>query len=184
LFRENLAYDGSQLSPLWAFKQMGVQGDSIVAFRGSCRVVGEAMVDIADLKSGAFIFSQDMLHFIAEHFENSLEKAVLRQRLLVALTKEVLESGHVKIPLFRRGDDLFAKTAKLSVSIATITPVSTMIHLGLNLTAYGAPVEAVGLRDLGVPEEGVFDVAGQILNAYTTEMEGVNLARCKVRGVW
>jgi hypothetical protein len=102
----------------------------------------------------------------------------------VVLTKEVLESGHIEMRLSRRGDDLFAGTGKLSVSIATITQVSTMIHLGVNLTAYGAPVEAIGLLDLGVPEKGVFDVAEQILNAYTREMEGVNLARCKVRGVW
>ncbi|RJX16642.1 MAG: DUF366 family protein [Ammonifex sp.] len=184
LCRESLTYDGSQLSPLWAFKRLGVQGDSIVAFRGACRVEAESLVDIADFKSGAIIFSTDMLNFIAEHFENDLEKAVLRQRLLVALTREVLEAGHLKARLSREGDDLFAGTGKLSVSIATITPVSTMIHLGLNVTAQGAPVEAIGLLDLGLPEEAVFELARQVLDAYAEEMEGVGLARCKVRGVW
>jgi hypothetical protein len=46
-------YDGRQLSSLWAFRRFGLQGDSIVAFAGPCRVAGEALVDVADARAGA-----------------------------------------------------------------------------------------------------------------------------------
>lgn len=182
VIKENLTYDGSQLSSLWAFKHCGLQGDSIVAFRGACRVKGRSLVDIADQMAGFFIYSPDMLHFIAEHFDNDLEKAVLRQRLLVTAAKEEFE-GKLKRPLSRRGDDLFAEGRKLSVSIATITPVSTMIHLGINISCEEVPVPAIGLIDLGLQGTDVFSVAEEILAAYAEEMKGVYLARCKVRGV-
>ena len=44
-----------------------------------------------------------------------------------------------KLPT-RKGDDLFLGEGKLSVSIATASPVSTLIHLGVNEDASGAPV--------------------------------------------
>lgn len=182
LVREGIAYDGSQLSSLWAFREFGVQGDSIVAFRGPCTVKREALVDLADYRAGSFIYSPDMLHFIAEHFENDLEKAVLRQRLLAVIIKEALEEG-LDCKVTRRGDDLFAGEEKLSVSIATATPVSVMIHFGLNIDATGAPVPAAGLLSLGWPEGGIFPLAERVLAAYAEETAEVRLARCKVRGV-
>jgi len=180
--QESLTYDGSQLTSLWAFRTLGLQGDSIVAFRGPCTVRREALVDLADYRAGCFIYSPDMLHFIAEHFENDLEKAVLRQRLLTVLVKEALEEG-LKIKVSRRGDDLFVEEKKLSVSIATITPVSVMIHFGLNIKAEGAPVPAAGLLSLGWPEGEVSRLADRVLAAYAAETKEVRLARCKVRGV-
>lgn len=180
--RENLTYDGSQLSSLWAFRHLGLQGDSIVAFRGPCRVEREALVDVADYLASSIIYSPDMLHFLVEHFEQDLEKGVLRQRLLVVIAKEILEKKGVKL-LERRGDDLFSEDRKLSVSVATITPVSVMIHLGLNVRAEGAPVKAVGLLELGLREEEIGELAEAIMEAYAGETKGVFLARCKVRGV-
>ena len=31
-------YDGTQIRSLWAYREFGVQGDSIVAFRGACEI--------------------------------------------------------------------------------------------------------------------------------------------------
>ncbi|MGO0122683.1 DUF366 family protein [Desulfothermobacter acidiphilus] len=180
-FRQPLTYDGSQLSSLWAFRHLGVQGDSIVAFRGPCRVEREALVDLADYLAASIIYSPDMLHFLVEHFETDLEKGVLRQRLLVVITKELLEARGMR--LRRRGDDLFVDNGKLSVSVATATPVSLMIHLGLNLRTEGVPVQAAGLLELGWKESEVEALAGSIMEAYAGETKGVYLARCKVRGV-
>ncbi|MCL5046252.1 MAG: DUF366 family protein, partial [Actinobacteria bacterium] len=46
---EFIKYDGRQLSSLWAFRNFGIQGDSIVAFRGPCHVELTEMVDLADV---------------------------------------------------------------------------------------------------------------------------------------
>ncbi|MEW6446773.1 MAG: DUF366 family protein [Bacillota bacterium] len=187
LFAHELTYDGTQLSSLWGFKRFNIRGDSIIAFRGGCRVKDGQLVDIEDFKAGGSIFSADMLHFIVEHFDNDLEKAVLRQRLLVALTKDILEKRSLKLPVLRHGDDLFAvmnnASYKLSVSIATITPVSTMIHFGINVSAEGVPIPAVGLLDIGIPGSEVLKLAQEVLDGYANEIEGVRMARCKVRGV-
>ena len=80
----------------------------------------------------------------------------------------------------RRGDDLFCQDRKLSVSIATLSPVSSMIHLGLNISAKGAPVPAVGLEDLEVP---VRPLAEAVLEAYAEANQSIPFMKSKVRGV-
>ncbi|MBC7105140.1 MAG: DUF366 family protein [Firmicutes bacterium] len=181
VLEEPLAYDGRQLSALWAFRTLGLQGDSIVGFRGPCAVEGDRLVDLADARAGARLYSPDMLHFIAEHFHPDLEKAVLCQRLLVALVGELLAvRGR---PVRRHGDDLFYAGRKLSVSIATVSRVSALIHLGLNVDAAGAPVPAVGLLEMGFAEGELLEFARTVCRAYAGELEGAYLARCKVRAV-
>lgn len=175
-------YDGTQLRPHWALKRFRLQGDSIVCFRGPCRVSLAHMVDLQDVLDEAPIFSPDMLHFIIEHFDNDLVRGVLRQRLLVAIIRDVL-AERASFPLLRRGDDLFADTRKLSVSIATLSPVSTLIHTGLNITTEGVPVPAVGLFELGWTDRKISELAVHIAQAYAEEFDAIQLARCKVRGV-
>jgi len=178
---EIISYDGTQLSSLWAYRTWGIQGDSIVSFRGPCRVDFKEMVDMEDVLKRSPIYSPDMLHFIVEHFDPALEKAVLRQRLLIVIIKEILESGQVKIK--RSGDDLYINEHKLSISIATVTPVSTMIHAGLNVSRENVPVKAACLLELGWVEEQLPKLAAEICQLYIDEVRGVYLARCKVRGV-
>lgn len=176
------SYDGTQLRSLWAFRHYNLQGDSIVSFRGPCRVELDDLVDMRDVLDGGFIYSPDMIHFIAEHFDTDLEKAVYRQRLLVSLARDFLTPR--ARPITRAGDDLFVGPRKLSVSIATVSPVSTLIHTALNINAEGAPVAAVGLRELGF-ENGaaIYDLAHRICRAYADEVHDIFMARCKVRGV-
>ncbi len=179
---ETITYDGTQLSSHWAFRNLGLQGDSVVAFRGPCRVNLTEMVDLEDIRKNAPIYSTDMLHFIVEHFELDLEKTIFRQRLFIAIIKDVIEK-FIGTSLKRSGDDLFYDEKKLSVSIATISPVSTMIHTGLNISSRDVPVAAIGLADLGVAENQVTHLGGAICGLYARECHEIRMARCKVRGV-
>jgi len=175
-----LKYDGTQLSSLFAYRNFRVQGDSIVAFRGACRVDLGEMVDVEDVLDQAHIYSEDMLHFIIEHFDRALEKTVLRQRLFISIIGELLQAEGVQ-GLTRSGDDLFQGGGKLSVSIATVTRVSTMIHTGLNISSKDTPIKTVSLPELGILDLKGFAV--KVMNAYASEIEGIRMARCKVRGV-
>ena len=181
----HLTYDGLQLSPHWIYRQHDLLGDAIVAFRGPCEVKLTEMVDIEDVKAEAPISSQEMVHFIVEFFDLDLEKAVYRQRLLIVTAKEYLEEV-LKEKVTRRGDDLFlnrpqdGRPGKLSVSIATSSPVSTLIHTGFNVISEGTPVTTTALNDLGVDPD---EFAQTVLDRYTAEVVDIWEARCKVRPV-
>lgn len=182
LIKEPLKYDGRQLSSLWAFRNFGIQGDSIVCFRGACQVALTEMVDLADVRDNAPVYSEDMLHFIIEHFDMDLEKTVIRQRLFVAMIKEILEQN-AGVALTRKGDDLYQDTLKLSVSIATTSPVSTLIHTALNVSSRNTPVPTIGLTDMGWNSAEILALGQSIAQAYADETVSIHLARCKVRGV-
>lgn len=179
---ETITYDGTQLSSLWAFRNFGLQGDSVLSFRGPSRVELSEMVDLEDVRKKAPIFSTDMLHFIVEHFDLDLEKTIVRQRLLMAIIKNILRQN-TGADLYRTGDDLYLGEKKLSVSIATLTPVSTMIHTGLNVSSKDTPVQAVGLADLGLGDGEVAQIGSSVCSEYAREFREIRLARCKVRGV-
>ena len=180
LFSENeLAYDGSQLSSHFAYRQFGLLGDSVVAFLGPCEVKLESMVDLEDVRRRDPIFSRGMLHFLWESFVLDLRGAVAFQRLMIAVVAEQLSSEGIE-GLRRKGDDLFVADRKLSVSIATASPVSSLIHLGLNVTGEGAPVAAVGLGQLGI-DAGAF--AAICLDKFREEYESLLKASYKVRPV-
>jgi hypothetical protein len=169
-------YDGTQIHSLWAYRTYGVQGDSIVAFQGGCEIPFDNMVDLEDVRRRSRIASPRMLHFICEHFDLDLEKAVLRQRLLAAIVRDEL-GGDVR----REGDDLFLGPGKLSISIATLTPVSSKIHFGINIEReLHVDVETRGLVDLGV-DAG--DLARRVLAQYAAQIDGIHDARTRVRGV-
>ncbi len=174
-----IAYTGEQLSALWAYMNVGLQGDSLVAFCGPCDIPFERMVDAADVKARSPIASRQMLHFIEERFDLDLEKAVLRQRLLASIVKETILKFRPGVKIRREGDDLYEGRRKLSISIATLSPVSTLIHFGLNIISTGAPVPARGLRDYGIPPQRL---AAEVLRRYAAETESVHAATTKVRG--
>ncbi|HZW82080.1 MAG TPA: DUF366 family protein [Candidatus Deferrimicrobium sp.] len=178
--RETLGYDGTQLSSLFSFKSFRIQGDSIAVFRGPCKVALTEMVDLEDVLAEDHIYSEDMLHFIVEHFDMDLEKTVTRQRLLIAIIKENLERRGIKA-VHRDGDDLFRETDKLSVSIATLSPVSSMIHTGLNVSSRNTPVPTVDLVQLGVKD--ILEFGREVAESYSKEVSSIAAARCKVRGV-
>ncbi len=177
---KNIKYEGFQLAPHWIYKNFKIQGDAIVAFRGECEVKLTEMVDIEDVINNEPIYSKDMLSFISEQFNIGLVEGVFRQRLLICIIKETLEKYGFKI--LRDGDDLFYNGKKLTVSIATKSVNSVLIHTGININPAGAPVEASGLEtDLGL--SNIKEFAQEVLNKYNDEIEDIILASTKVRGV-
>jgi hypothetical protein len=162
-----ITYDGQQLAPHWIYRKFDLLGDAVVSFTGPCKVEIDEMVDIEDVKANAPIYSPLMLH---------------RQRLLIVNAKELLEVLTGK-PVTREGDDLYLHRSdgtpgKLSVSIATTSATSTLVHTGFNIETKGTPVPTVGLAELGVDVQS-FGTA--LLERYTLELDDIWLARCKVR---
>ena len=177
---EEIKYIGSQLAPHWIYKNFHIQGAAIVAFVGECEVKLSEMADIEDVINNEPIYSKLMLSFISEQFGIGLTEGVLRQRLLMTVIKELLEEKGVFV--VRNGDDLLINGAKLSVSIATKSTTSVLIHTGLNILSEGAPVKACGLTsELGI--ENVKDFANEIMQRYSEELDDIILAATKVRGV-
>ena len=180
LIEQEIPYTGRELSSHWAFRSFDLLGDSIVAFAGPCDVGTDRMADLMDVKANAPIWSERMLHFIVEHFGCGLDTAILRQRLLICIIQETLSKRLDGKTIRRKGDDLYEGDAKLSVSIAVQSPVSCMIHVGLNVESRGTPVKTIGLNDLGVEPRAL---ARDVMAGYLDELKGMAEARCKVRGV-
>ncbi len=151
---ETIKYDGRQLRSLYNYLEKGVLGDSVVAFRGPCDVVFEHMVDGEDLASRSAIRGDDMLHFLVERFETALITGVFMQRLLSSLAFEELIA---RLPSaagwMRRGDDIYFQQRKLSISVATVSPVSALIHFAMNVQVKNVPVAAIGLDELAIEPE-------------------------------
>lgn len=180
LLENEIKYEGHQLSPHWIYKNFKIQGDAIVAFVGECEVKLTEMVDIEDVINNEPIYSKNMLSFITEQFNVDLVEGVFRQRLLICIIKEALEKRGIKVE--RSGDDLFVNDKKLTVSIATKSLTSILIHTGINIDSTGAPVRACGLEnDLSITDVKSF--AQEIMKNYTNELEDIILASTKVRGV-
>ena len=175
-----IKYTGSQLSPHWIYKTFGIKGDAIVAFLGECEVKLSEMVDIEDVINNEPIYSKYMLSFISEQFGVNMTEGVLRQRLLINIIKEALEKRGISS--VRKGDDIIINGCKLSVSIATKSITSILIHTGLNIISEGAPVKACGLsEDLGIKD--IKEFADEIMNNYSDEIDDIIMAGAKVRGV-
>jgi len=177
---KDIKYIGSQLAPHWIYKNFKIQGDAIVAFKGECKVDLTEMVDIEDVINNEPIYSKYMLSFISEQFGIGLTEGVLRQRLLMSVIKELLEERGVFV--VRNGDDLMIDGKKLSVSIATKSITSVLIHTGLNILSEGAPVKACGLlSELNISDTDNF--AKEVMKRYSEEIDDIILASTKVRGV-
>ncbi|MBC7419374.1 MAG: DUF366 family protein [Bdellovibrio sp.] len=174
---KKLDYDGSQLAPLFGYVQHKLPGDSIIAFIGACDVTLEHMVDAEDFVVGAKIKSDHMLHFIIEIFGQTLFTAVSLQRLLVATAQALLDKK-----LRREGDDLYLDAPdgakKLSVSIASNSSVSAMIHLGINIENLGTPVPTCALKDFNI-EPKTF--ALELMKKFSEEYQSILEATQKVK---
>lgn len=180
-FIENeIKYIGSQLAPHWIYKNFKIQGDAIVAFVGECEVKLTEMVDIEDVINNEPIYSKYMLSFITEQFNVELVEGVFRQRLLMCIIKEALEKRGFLVR--RNGDDLFVNDKKLSVSIATKSMTSVLIHTGINILSEGAPISVSGLEsDLDIKD--IKEFALEVMKNYSEEVDDIVLASTKVRGV-
>ena len=180
---KRIGYDGSQLRAHWILAQTGLVGDAAVAFRGPCAVTELEMADLEDL-GGPGIAADDMVHLIWECFSSAdLLLAVHRQRLLSAQAAEVLRQLQPTVAVVRDGDDLYVGQGKLSISIATVSPVSTLWHFAVNASPGGAPVETATLAEIGVDPR---EFGERLLRRIADEQDGMTIARAKVRakGEW
>lgn len=181
---QEIKYTGKELAPHFAYKNFKLQGDSIVAFIGEAEVKITEMVDIEDVLEDAPIYSESMLHFIVEHFNICLTEGVSKQRLLIAITKDIV-SKHIdkSHKVERRGDDIFVDDKKLSVSIATKSLTSVLMHFAMNISSKNTPIETAGLStELGIRD--IKKLAIEIMLNYIEEIDGINKASVKVRGVY
>ncbi len=177
--KKEIEYTGNQLSPHWIYKNFNIKGDAIVAFVGRVNVQLNEMVDIEDVINNEPISSDKMINFIIETFNTNLKEAIFRQRLFISIIKEVFEDRG--IVLKRKGDDLFFENKKLSVSIATISTTSTLIHTALNLVSTGTPIPVSSLKDMGIIEYDC--IINEIMEKFCLEEEDIDFAKVKVRGV-
>ena len=173
-------YDGTQLKSKWIQEVSGLEGNAVVAFSGPADVPIEHMVDLEDVARNAPIFSEEMLHFIIEIFDKDLEKMVLRQRLLITILHETLLQYPQCSKIVRNGDDLYDGDCKLSVSIATSSPVSCLIHTGINISSKNTPVLTKGLRDYNIETK---ELGQEIMRRFAKELSEIQHATTKVRQV-
>jgi len=196
---ENFEYDGSQIEGSWAFKSFGIKGSSIVTWIGSMNISSENLKDFEDI--GLEIKSNNMLHFIIEHFDQqpaNLRIAYMRQRIFVMILKE--ELAKKGIGSIRKGDDIyidFNGLKKLTVSIATVSPSTMKIHCGINLTSVGTPddVDTIGLFELTTSNISTTDVSStahpiidsidyfisDVVNNYINELNDIELDISKTK---
>lgn len=173
-----LSYTGEQLRSNFAYTQFNIIGDSIISFCGPCDIPLDKMVDLEDVKDKAKIYSESMLHFIIEYHNGDLEKAILKQLMLATIVSEVMNGIKPELNIKRSGSDLYDQDAKVSISIATITPLSSLIHFGINISSSNTPVKTKGLHDYGLDPR---DVAKSVMEKYRDMESGILIARSKVR---
>ena len=179
-FSEPLTYFGPELRPHFILSKWNIEDSALVAFRGPCEVKTDHLVDWEDRLANDFIRAKEMIHFLGEFFGATLKEGVWIQRLLVAeIATELVKLG---IPALRDGDDLFIEGKKLSVSIVTASPVSILLHLGINIDSEGAPVAATGLK-LHLGETQIHELITTVLVRFETEFKSVHRASVKVRPV-
>jgi hypothetical protein len=178
--RDEILFTGEQLSSFWAYKNYDIEGDNIVAFIGPCQIEEKYIIGIDHFKKKTQIKSERMLHFMVEHFDLDLEKAILRQKLLVDILKDKLNHRLKGEVLQRWGDDLFDSGFKLTVSATVRTSVSTKIHLGINISSKNTPVKTKGLEDYGIDPN---DVSQAVMDQYRLDMRLISQKLCKTRSI-
>lgn len=186
-------YDGTQLRSLFNYEQ-GLVGNSIVCFIGPAEVK-EHLVDCEDRLNNDFISSKKMMHFIIEIFDISLREAVVWQRLFISQIIDYLKEnrylpnfkGIENVRVNRRGDDIFIDAKKFSVSIATLSFVSGLIHVGLNINVGNeCPVNAIGFQDFYNSNNVKCDmkrIAEVLMKNFVEEFEDIQEACYKVKEV-
>ncbi|HAR42056.1 MAG TPA: hypothetical protein DCS07_05410 [Bdellovibrionales bacterium] len=201
-------YTGVELRPHFLLTELGLKGSGIAAFIGPCSVKTEHLVDWEDRLAQDRIEARKMVHFIGEFFGMGLREGVLLQRLFMAAAgdsireqldvrnrakaKKAGKSTGKKDPVLsmqleRSGDDLFIQSGggggagrKLSVSIVTASPVSVLLHAGINIDPQGAPVPAIGLKEMGID---AVEWAPEFLERFSAEWDSIQWACAKVRPV-
>jgi hypothetical protein len=145
----------------------------------------EELIDYEDV--GLEIKSDEMAHFIIEHFDiqpADIKTCYHRQRLFVMIVKDIL--AELGIQTSRNGDDLYFEGKKLSVSIATCSNSSMKVHFGMNVRDEGTPddVETIGLLECknDMDNKQISTIIDKICETYINEIESIeeDIAKTKV----
>jgi len=176
---KQIDYTGEQLRSHYIYENLDIEGDAIISFTGKCDVKHH-MVDLADSKKKEFIYSSSMLHFLAEHFDNDLEKTIFRKRLLISIIMEEAHKMTGKLIFLRKDNGIYQKGKKLSVAVATASCVSTLIHAGVNISSKDTPVKTSCLKELGIDPRKLGE---RVIKRYCDEMGSAVTSRAKVKGV-
>lgn len=181
-------YDGTQLRPLYCYLNHGLLGNAIIAWRGACDISFEHMLDGEDFIQKSRICGSDMIHFVSEIFECDFFGGVALQRLFTSIVHEVLTEltpSFSKL-IIRDGDDLYLINAnssekkKLSISVATKSVHSVLIHFAINIRNEGTPVVTACLQDLDVDFS---EFANKVLKKFSMEVTSIQEATWKVKSV-
>lgn len=176
--KESLFYDGSQIEPMWAFKEFKIKDSSIISWIGPMDIKSDSLIDYEDV--GLEIKGDGLLHFIIEHFDTQpadIRLCYHRQRLFVMIIKDLLEE--LGIETRRNGDDLYFREVnsdelrKISVSIATCSNSSMKFHFALNLVSKGTPddVDAIGLLECStLKRKEILSFSDKACETYINEM--------------
>ena len=173
---EKIDYDGTQLNPHWIYNSTGIMGDSAVSFIGGCNIPDLQIVDIEDILDKQQIKAESMLHFIIEIFGRNCIFGTLLQCVFVSEIQNELLAKGVKVD--KKGDDLFVGDGKLSISIATASCVSSLIHIGLNISNEGTPVKTSCLSEQGIEP---VSFGSKVLQRFRDEFSRIILASSKVK---
>lgn len=196
-----MLYTGEQLRSLFNYEKTGRKGDSAVVFKGGMDVATSHMVDMEDVIKKDFIWSPLALNFIVEIFHINVETAVLYQRMLMQSILNTIDDFCIESSIVNedilccslKGDDIIVmdkdlKEFKLSVSIATVSHVSGLIHSGININIDDKiPVPALGLKNIFSNcvnfDQLIQDFSTTILSDFKDQVESIKYASVKVRGV-
>ena len=180
---QRIDYDGSQLHHCFAYETAGKLGPTIVAFRGAANVK-DHLVDLEDVVANDFISSEDMWHFIIEIPGASITESVLWQRKFVTLIRDYLNGVQSTRTFRQEGDDIKTTHYKLSVSIATLSQFSGLIHTGINVTVgEGCPVKAIGLDTIFSDKDDIDEFGNKMCIRFRDEFVDIMTATYKVRSV-
>lgn len=189
-----LDYTGDQLHSLYNFKTTGMVGNSLFAFIGKMDVKTDHLVDMEDFVENDFIWSPKAVNFIIEIFHIDIRTTVLYQRAFMQICKDVIkdmlmEANTVAFQVKLKGDDILVKSLdekewkKLSVSIATVSHISGIIHAGINIdTDTNIPVPAAGLTNLFVGD-GIYEFILRVAKKFDQFTHEIEYASVKVKGV-
>lgn len=180
---KEISYNGEQLKSLFAYMNHQIQGDSIVAWCGPCHIPFSRMIDGEDVLAQSKISSDLMVHFIVEIFHQGIFTAVSFQRLISSIVKdtfcEYLQKQNISVAnVTRRGDDIYVDFKKLSISIASTSTLSSMIHFAVNITNEGTPVSTCALMDYKIDPK---EFANKVLEQVQKEWIDIAQATVKVR---
>lgn len=180
--KEQLLYDGSQLTSHFAYKKYGIAGNSILAFTGPVKVDLNKMVDIEDVIKKEPISSDEMLNFIIEIYGVDLVFTICLQRLFVSIIQDELNRSLDGFKITRNGDDLYYDERKLTVSIATVSPISALIHTALNVKSTGTPA-GLSVSCLEEMKINPYNFGQAVLDRFVKEFMDIQFARVKVNWV-